>query len=125
MKPRPGSDRPRLPSDEALSALAGLCSLLGDGSRLRILLALARNGEVSVAALAEQLGISRGLVSHNLTLLRLADLVNYRREGKNNFYRVEWAKFRAVLGRFFAEAGDKEGTVLNLGGCLLTYRARG
>jgi ArsR family transcriptional regulator len=76
------------PRDDLATRLARLLRLLGDASRVRILMALRQEPEVSVAALCQRLGQSQPAVSHHLTLLRLAGLVSYRREGKNNFYRL-------------------------------------
>jgi DNA-binding transcriptional ArsR family regulator len=62
--------------------------LLGDANRLRLLRLLARDGEVTVSALREELGLPQPAVSHHLSLLRMGRLVDYRREGKRNFYRI-------------------------------------
>lgn len=75
---------PALNDDEA-ARLADMFRLLGDPSRLKILLAcLAR--PISVGAIAEQAGLSISLVSHHLRLLRAARLVKATRQGKQVFY---------------------------------------
>ena len=95
----------------------GFLVLLGDESRLRIVLTLAQDGEATVAALAATVGQSRSNVSHNLSRLLLAGQVSCRPEGRNHFYQMEWGEFRDVLGRFFAEAGDA-GREVHLGSAL-------
>ncbi len=69
----------------------------------------------------ELLGKSQPLLSYNLARLCLTGLTRYRSEGKKNFYRLEWVKFREVLGRFFAESAGAE-QELHLGEFSLVYR---
>lgn len=61
--------------------------LLADPTRLSILWALL-HGEHSVNELAEHVGAFPAAVSQHLAKLRLAGLVNPRREGNRMFYRV-------------------------------------
>ena len=75
---------PALSDDEA-ARLADMFRLLGDPSRLKILLAcLAR--PTAVGAIAAHTGLSISLVSHHLRLLRAARLVRAARQGKQVFY---------------------------------------
>ncbi len=68
--------------------------LLADPTRVRILLVLERE-ELSVAELQEILGLGQSTISTHLAQLKLADLVEDRRSGKNSFYR---SKLRAEPG---------------------------
>jgi DNA-binding transcriptional ArsR family regulator len=68
--------------------LAQLFRLLGDESRLRILQALGEERELDVSALREILRMKQPAVSHHLTLLRMAGVVDYRRRGKHNYYHI-------------------------------------
>jgi len=61
--------------------MAEVFHLLGDPSRLRIVLACL-DAPVGVGDLARQLGLSQSLVSHHLRLLRAARLVRGDREGR-------------------------------------------
>ncbi len=61
--------------------------LLSDPTRLR-LLALLLNEELSVAELQEVLDMAQSRISSQLALLRQADLVTDRREGKKAFYSL-------------------------------------
>src|SRR5262249_24637365 len=89
-----------------IEGLAEVFRLLAGQSRLRILLALAQDGELHVSALCELLNQSQPAVSHHLTLLRMAGLAGYRREGKHNFYRVESGLIRDLLEQFFSDSGN-------------------
>jgi DNA-binding transcriptional ArsR family regulator len=61
--------------------------LLADRNRLRILMLLDQR-ELCVCQIMAVLGISQPLVSKNLSLLRGADFLEVRREGKLVFYRL-------------------------------------
>ena len=111
---------PTLPySDRTLAGLTQVFKLLADESRLRILLTLAREGEMHVSALCQMLGQSQPAVSHHLTLLRMAGLVGFRRDGKFNYYRLDAVNLGDLLDRLFSESG--KGMSMNLGEFSLTY----
>jgi len=93
-------------SERTLNGLAQVFKLLADESRLKILLALAQDGELHVTALCDLLDQTQPAVSHHLTLLRMSGLVGFRRHGKHNFYRVESELVGELLERFFADAGN-------------------
>src|SRR3954464_6323554 len=99
--------------DRTISGLTQVFKLLADESRLKILLTLSREGETHVSALCAMLGQSQPAVSHHLTLLRMAGLVGYRRDGKFNFYRLDAANLGDLLERLFADAG--RASTLNFG----------
>lgn len=61
--------------------------VLGDPTRVKLLWALQRR-EMCVCDLAAVLGTSKSAVSHHLSLLRHADLVRFRRDGKTVFYAL-------------------------------------
>jgi DNA-binding transcriptional ArsR family regulator len=84
----------RIPVDQA----AQLFGLLGDATRLRVLLALAEgNGDVPVAGLARAFGLSQTALSHHLQRLRLAGAVTCRRKGNNVFYALAPGPVRNLL----------------------------
>ena len=93
-------------SDRTIGGLTEVFKLLADKSRLKILLALAREGEMHVSALCELLEQSQPAVSHHLTLLRMAGLVGYRRDGKHNYYHLASDHVRDLFEQFFADSGN-------------------
>ena len=95
-------------SKGTLTGLTRIFQMLADESRLKILLALAEDGEMHVSALCELLGQTQPAVSHHLTLLRMTGLVGYRRDGKHNFYHVDSALVRDLLEQFFADSGGSQ-----------------
>jgi DNA-binding transcriptional ArsR family regulator len=91
--------------DGHLGALADTFRLLGDTTRLRILLCcLAR--PVAVGAIADQLDLSPSLVSHHLRLLRAARLVRYERQGKSVIYEAADDHVRTVLTDMVEHVGE-------------------
>jgi len=67
--------------------LAQLFSILGDGTRMRILFLL-RNSELTVQGLADELDMTHSAVSHHLRLFRPYQLVKSRKEGRNVYYSL-------------------------------------
>lgn len=77
-----------------------------DPNRLRILLLL-KGEELSVAELQEILGMGQSTISTHLSQLRQAELVEDRRTGKSNFYRLATAGDSgpdSVLHRLLSQA---------------------
>src|ERR1700751_433230 len=71
--------------------LAGLLGLLADPVRSRILFALVTAGELCVGDLALALDVTEDQVSYAVKMLRLAGLVNFRKDGRMVFYRPSYA----------------------------------
>ncbi|ORC48870.1 transcriptional regulator [Burkholderia sp. A27] len=83
-------------SADTLLPLADLFRLLGDPTRLRIVLACADERR-AVGALAQALRLSPSLVSHHLRLLRAARIVRAERQGKQVFYLAADRHISAML----------------------------
>jgi DNA-binding transcriptional ArsR family regulator len=83
-------------SDDDATALADLFRLLGDPSRLRIVVSCLRT-PLAVSDIAEKLGLSVSLVSHHLRLLKGARLVRAERQGKQVFYGADDAHVRRMI----------------------------
>jgi DNA-binding transcriptional ArsR family regulator len=77
----------RLPSEETLYQAADFFKLLGDTTRIKILHSLFI-AEMCVCDIASLLSVSRSAVSHQLRILRQANVVRTRREGKTIYYRL-------------------------------------
>ena len=91
--------------DHTIHRLAEVFKLMADKSRLKILMALAQDGELHVSALCDLLSQSQPAVSHHLTLMRMTGLVGYRREGKHNYYYLQSSIIRDLLDQSFGESG--------------------
>ena len=95
-------------SDQLEKDLVQVFKLLSDETRLRVLLYLLREKELHVTALCDKLGQSQPAVSHHLALLRVAGLIEARRDGKHNFYSVRRAHFHRIMHELFNSIGDPD-----------------
>ncbi len=77
--------------------LVRIFKLLSDETRLRILYSLSQTEELNVRTLCELLQLSQPAVSHHLGMLRNAGIVEPRRDGKHNFYRILSGNFEQLL----------------------------
>jgi ArsR family transcriptional regulator, arsenate/arsenite/antimonite-responsive transcriptional repressor len=89
-------------SEELVGNLVQLFKLLSDETRLRILYHLTQRHELHVRALCDLLNESQPAVSHHLALLRVAGLIERRRQGKHNFYGLKTQQFSRLLDMLFA-----------------------
>ncbi len=84
------------PQSEYADFAAEVFSLLSDGTRVRIILAL-DEGELSVNQLAELVGRSPTTVSQHLAKLRWGKIVRARQEGTRVFYSLIDEHARALV----------------------------
>lgn len=69
-------------------AVAELFKALADPTRVRMLNLLVRNGELCVCDLQTNFDLSQPTISHHLSLLKKAGLVESAERGRWAFYRV-------------------------------------
>ena len=79
-----------------LLELGELFKIFADPTRLRILSALATE-ELCVCDLQVALEMTQSAVSHQLSVLKRARLVRYRKEGKTVFYSLDDDHVRQIL----------------------------
>ena len=87
-----------MPSTDDLYDLAELFKIFGDSTRIRILYVLFES-EMCVCDLAQALNMTVSAISHQLRVLRSADLVRFRRDGKTVFYFLADDHVRKILGQ--------------------------
>jgi len=92
-------------SEDAIVQLADLFRLMGDPTRLRIILACL-NEPISVGEIADRLALSPSLVSHHLRLLRAARILRGQRRGKQIFYSALDEHIRCVIDDMVAHVGE-------------------
>ncbi len=92
-------------ADDDAVALADLFRLLGDPSRLRIVVSCLRT-PLAVSDIAERLGLSVSLVSHHLRLLKGARLVRADRQGKQVFYGADDVHVRRMVEDMVTHIGE-------------------
>ena len=92
--------RHELPTDELLCDLSDLFRLFGDTTRVKILFSLFES-EMCVCAIAELLGMTQSAISHQLKILKDANLVTNRREGKTIYYFLSDDHVRTIISKGF------------------------
>lgn len=95
-----------------LSDLAEVFRIMGDQTRLSILIAL-QEDEKNVTSLVKKLKVPQSTVSHHLALLRMAELVRTRRSGKEIYYSLNGGQIRSIRG---VRSILKDSAGLKLGG---------
>jgi ArsR family transcriptional regulator len=86
----------KMPLEENLYDLAELFKVFGDTTRIKILWAL-DEAEMCVCDIAVLLKMTQSAISHQLRLLKQADLVKSRREGKIVYYSLEDEHVRQIF----------------------------
>ena len=97
----------KIASEEQVSQLADLFRLMGDTSRLRIILTCLHT-PINVSDIAEKLDLSQSLVSHHLRLLRAARIVRSERRGKQVFYVAADEHIQCVIEDMVAHIGEPD-----------------
>ena len=80
----------------------GLMKVLSNPDRLLLLCQLSQ-GEKRVGELEDLLGILQPTLSQQLLVLRNAELVQTRKEGKSIYYRISSSKSLAVMGVLYEQ----------------------
>jgi DNA-binding transcriptional ArsR family regulator len=93
--------------DARLDTIAATYRLLGDPTRLRVLLACL-DGPIAVGDIAQRIDASQPLVSHHLRLLRGARLVRGERRQRQVFYATADAHIRDMLIDMLEHAGETD-----------------
>jgi ArsR family transcriptional regulator len=93
--------------EETALNLVQLFKLLGDESRLQILHYLMQTEEINVRTFCRLLKQSQPAVSHHLALLMGAGVIERRRAGKHNFYRLTPQRCQAYLNEVFGAAQEQ------------------
>ena len=102
-----------LPTDELLCDLSDLFKIFGDTTRIKILYALLES-EMCVCAIADLLGMTQSAISHQLRILKDADLVGNRREGKTIYYFLSDDHVRTIVAQGFEHLMEKEKDIVFL-----------
>ncbi len=107
MAARPATIDQLAADDDRTSQLADLFRLLGDATRLRIVLSCL-DAPIAVGAIAERLQLSGSLVSHHLRLLRAARIVRAERQGKQVFYAAADDHIRGIVLAMLEHVAEPE-----------------
>lgn len=100
--------RPLLTPAQA-SALEALFKVLANDTRLRLLHALSRAGELSVTALGDELAMKPQAVSNQLQRLADQGVLGSRRDGTSIYYRIVDPCVPALLDQGLCLSEDARG----------------
>lgn len=100
--------RDRQPPSEVFTEVAEVFRLLGDPTRVALLHALAEGGERCVCDLAAIVGVSENTVSQSMRVLRAADVVRTRRDGRRIHYRLADAHIRLLVDVTVAHVAHRD-----------------
>jgi DNA-binding transcriptional ArsR family regulator len=104
--PKPSLARRPLIGPQQASELGGLFKVLANDTRLRLLHALVRAGELSVTQLADSVGMKPQAVSNQLQRLVDRGILANRRNGTNVHYRIVDPCVTALLDQGLCLAED-------------------
>ena len=95
----------KMPPDEHLYELADFFKVFGDTTRIKILCALI-SSEMCVCDLSVLLKMNQSAISHQLRVLKQANLVKYRKEGKAVYYSLKDEHVEAIFQQGFIHLNE-------------------
>lgn len=98
--------RDKMPQEESLYDLAELFKVFGDSTRIRILWAL-HEAEMCVCDIAVLLNMTQSVISHQLRVLKQANLVKNRKEGKVVYYSLVDDHVREIFDQGLIHINEK------------------
>ena len=98
--------RDKMPQEESLYDLAELFKVFGDSTRIRILWAL-HEVEMCVCDIAVLLNMTQSAISHQLRILKQANLVKNRKEGKVVYYSLVDDHVREIFDQGLIHINEK------------------
>ena len=84
--------------EKAISAVADPC-------RLSILLEISKKGSIRCCDVVGLTGLSQPTCSHHIKLLSESELIECRKEGRNNYFTLNKNNFKK-LGQYFERLGE-------------------
>lgn len=96
-----------LPEPDNISELSDFFKVMGDSTRLKILISLIQN-EFCVSDLSYILDMSPSAISHQLKALKLAKLIKSRRDGRKMFYSLDDNHIKDILDDSMSHVLDCE-----------------
>ena len=94
------------PTEEQLIRIGTFFKVMGDPTRLKILTVLL-GGNLCVMHISQALHMSQSAVSHQLSVLRGANLVKVSRNGKTQVYAIADEHVRLILDMALLHSNEK------------------
>ncbi len=96
----------KMPEEESLYDLAELFKVFGDSTRIKILWAL-DEAEMCVCDIAVLLNMTQSAISHQLRVLKQANLVKNRKEGKVVYYSLDDEHVKNIFDQGLIHINEK------------------
>jgi len=80
-------------------------SAVADPYRLSIIQEIARKGSICCSDVVGLTGLSQPTCSHHIRLLSESELIDCRKEGRNNYFTINKNNFKK-LGEYFEKLGE-------------------
>jgi ArsR family transcriptional regulator len=96
-----------MPPEENLYDLADLFKVFGDTTRIKILHALVAS-EMCVCDIAVLLNMTQSAISHQLRVLKQANLVKFRKEGKVVYYSLDDEHVKQIFDQGLSHILEKK-----------------
>ena len=95
-----------MPSDKIIYKMESMLNIASDFTRLKIMYAISEK-EKNVSEIVKEVGASQSLVSHQLRILRKANLVSTRKEGTCVYYSLADEHVIKLLDVVFEHASEE------------------
>ena len=102
----------KMPSEDIIKSITKFFSIIGDGTRCKILFAL-KESEMCVCDLSNVLSMTKSSVSHQLKKLKAAGAVKHRREGRQVFYSLDDSHVFEIFEVALLHISHKAGEIRN------------
>lgn len=86
-----------MPLPASIDKVAGIFSIVGDKTRVRILFILSKGKELCVCDIANTLGLTISATSHQLRKLRDRGVVKHRNDGNMVYYTLDDQHIEGLL----------------------------
>ncbi len=97
----------KMPEEESLYDLAEFFKVFGDSTRIKILWALDA-AEMCVCDIAALLNMTQSAISHQLRVLKQANLVKNRKDGKVVYYSLDDDHIRQIFDQGLIHINEKK-----------------
>lgn len=95
-----------MPEEDVFSRLADFYKIIGNDTRCKLIYALSIN-EMCVCDLANVLSMTKSSISHQLSKMRDAGVVKYRRVGKEVYYSLDDEHISGIFAISLAHINHK------------------
>lgn len=96
-----------IPVPETLEDMADLFKVFGDSTRIKILYVLFEK-ETCVQDIAKELFMTQSSISHQLRILKQANLVKNRRDGKTIYYSLADRHIQTIFNQGLEHVTEEE-----------------